>query len=270
MTIKLLVLDIDGTIAGKSNQISEAVKDAIRKVAAQSIPVAIATGRMYRSALRFHREIDSPLPLICYQGALIKDPKSDRVYRHTPLCPDLARELLDRFETPQWRDRLSVHFYIDDRLYVRELTPETQSYVQRSKMEAIAVGDLRSTLDTAPTKILALSHDTVAIEALLGEIRRRYTQQQLYTTTSVASFFEAAHPEVNKGAAVQYLAEACLGLRPEQVMAVGDNWNDLEMLKYAGVSVAMGDAPEAVKAAADWVAPSVEADGVAAAIERFL
>ncbi|WP_017660504.1 Cof-type HAD-IIB family hydrolase [Baaleninema simplex] len=270
MTIKLLVLDVDGTIAGTSNQIREPVKAAIRRVAANGVPVAIATGRMYRSALRFHREIESLLPLICYQGALIKDPTNgDRIHRHTPLCPNLTRELLDFFESPEWRDRLSVHFYIDDRLYVRDLTPDTRAYVERSKMEAIAVGDLRS-LATAPTKVLALSHDTTAIASLLHQIRQRYTRQQLYTTTSVATFFEAAHPDVNKGDAVRYIAEACLGLRPENVMAVGDNWNDLEMLKYAGIGVAMGDAPDEVKAIADWVAPTVEADGVAVAIEQFL
>ncbi|MGC9505348.1 HAD family hydrolase, partial [Baaleninema sp.] len=144
MTIKLLVLDVDGTIAGKSNQIREPVKAAIRRVAANGVPVAIATGRMYRSALRFHREIESLLPLICYQGALIKDPNGDRIHRHTPLCPSLTRELLDFFESPQWIDRLSVHFYIDDRLYVRELTPDTRAYVERCELPLIIARRLMS------------------------------------------------------------------------------------------------------------------------------
>jgi hypothetical protein len=69
---------------------------------------------------------------------------------------------------------------------------------------------------------------------------------------------------------VRYLAEDYLGLRPENVMAVGDNFNDLEMLQYAGIGVAMGDAPSEIQALANWVAPGVEEDGVAAAIEEFL
>lgn len=267
--IQLLVLDVDGTLAGKTNQVREPVKTAVRKACDRGIQVAVATGRMYRSAVRFHREIGSNLPLISYQGALIKDPNGDRLYRHLPLCPDLTRALIDRFESPAWRDLLSIHLYIDDRLYVRDLSPETRAYAERSRMEAIAVGDLRTTLNTPATKILALSHDTAAIARLLQEVRQHYTPKQLYTTTSVATFFEAAHPEVNKGAAVRYLAES-LNVPLDAVMAVGDNWNDYEMIRDAGIGVAMGDAPEDVKAVADWVAPSVEADGVAAAIDRFL
>lgn len=267
--IRLLALDVDGTLAGRDNQVRATVKDAIRQVRDRGILVAIATGRMYRSAVRFHREIGSTLPLVSYQGALIKDPNGDRLCRHLPLPAPLVLELIDRFETPQWRDLLSIHLYIDDCLYVRDLSPDTRAYAERTRMEAIAVGDLRTLLAKPATKILALSPDTVAVARLLKEVRQHYTPQQLYTTTSVATFFEAAHPEVNKGAAVRYLA-GDLGIPMEAVMAVGDNWNDYEMIRDAGIGVAMGDAPEEVKAAANWVAPTVDEDGVAAAIAQFL
>ncbi|MGA9382578.1 MAG: HAD-IIB family hydrolase, partial [Phormidium sp.] len=91
--IKLLVLDIDGTIAGESNQITEAVKQAIKAVQAKGVKVAIATGRMYRSALRFHQVIASDLPLMVYQGALIKDPATDKVLQHLPVSKDMALRL---------------------------------------------------------------------------------------------------------------------------------------------------------------------------------
>jgi hypothetical protein len=117
---------------------------------------------------------------------------------------------------------------------------------------------------------LALCDDTTVIENLLGTLRKRYTPAELYLTTSVATFFEATHPSVNKGTAVRYLAEEILGLDAANVMAIGDNFNDLEMLEYAGIGVAMGDAPADVQAIAQWVAPSVEKDGAAAAIETFL
>jgi hypothetical protein len=101
-------------------------------------------------------------------------------------------------------------------------------------------------------------------------LRQRYPESDLYLTRSVESFVEATHPLANKGEAVRFLAEDLLDLHPDQVMAIGDNFNDLEMIRYVGLGVAMGDAPTAVQAAADWVAPGVEADGVAAALERFL
>lgn len=268
--IQLLVLDIDGTIAGETNQIREPVKQAIKAAQAKKVQVAIATGRMYRSALRFHQDIGSQLPLIVYQGAWIQDPASQKILRHLPVSRKMALQLLDYFEQPELRSLLSVHFYINDQLYVRQITRETGIYAERSEIEPIAVGDLRQVLDNEPTKILALSDNTETIERLLGTLRQQYTPAELYLTTSVASFFEATHPSVNKGTAVRYLAEEMLGLQASNVMTVGDNFNDVEMLEYAGVGVAMGNAPAQVQAIASWVAPSVEEDGAAVAIEKFI
>lgn len=270
LDIRLLVLDIDGTIAGKSNDVREPVKQAIRKAQAKGIQVAIATGRMYCSALRFHQEVGSTLPLLAYQGAWIQDPATQQIHQHLPLSRTTAEQLLDYFESDGLLSLLSVHFYINDQLYVREITPETQIYAKRADIKPIPVGDLRKTLTSEPTKILALSDDTAIIEQLLGSLRKQYTPAELYLTTSVASFFEATNPAANKGAAVRYLAEEMLGLKVENVMAIGDNFNDVEMIEYAGLGVAMGDAPADVQAIAQWVAPSVEEDGAAAAIEAFV
>lgn len=274
--IRLLVLDIDGTIAGKSNQIREPVKQAIWAAQAKGIFVALATGRMYCSALRFHQEVGSNLPLLAYQGAWIQDPATGQFYRHWPVSQQIACQLLDHFEQPELRSLLSVHFYINDQLYVREITPATQIYAERSSIQPIPVGDLRRALigddgrDVYPTKVLALSDDSYLIEHLLGTLRKQYTPAELYLTKSVATFFEATNPDANKGVAVRYLAEELLGLSASNVMTIGDNFNDVEMLEYAGFGVAMGDAPTEVQAIAQWVAPSVEQDGAAAAIEAFL
>jgi Cof subfamily protein (haloacid dehalogenase superfamily) len=269
--IRLLVLDLDGTTVGESNQIRSPVKQAIQAIQKRGVQVAIATGRMYRSALRFHQDLNSQLPLMTYQGALIKHPATDQISRHLTVSHDFVLQLLDYFEQPELRHRLSVHAYINDRLYVRELTQDSMEYAQRSNIEPIAVGDLRRAITPdEPTKLLAMTQQTELIDQLLVDLRQRYTPEQLYFTKSVATFFEATHPSANKGNAVKYLAEEVLGLQAENVMAIGDNFNDLEMIQYAGVGVAMGNAPDAVKAAANWVAPGVELDGVAAAIEQFV
>lgn len=268
--IRLLALDIDGTIAGKSNDIREPVLEAIRAAQKKGVQVAIVTGRMFRSALRFHQQVGSTLPLIAYQGAWVQKPGSTEPDRHWSVPREQVLSLLDYFERPELRSLLSVHFYINDELYVREITPETAAYAERSGIQPIAVGDLRCTLPTEPTKVLALSDDIDLIDQLLGSLQAQYTPAELYLTKSVATFFEATNPAVNKGAAVRYLAEEVLGLTANNVMAIGDNFNDLEMIEYAGIGVAMGNAPEAVQAIAQWVAPSVEIDGAAAAIEEFV
>jgi Cof subfamily protein (haloacid dehalogenase superfamily) len=268
--IRLLVLDIDGTIAGPSNTVREPVIQAIQAAQAQGVQVALATGRMYRSALRFYKTVGSQLPLITYQGAWIQSPQDAQPLKQWALDPELAHHLVDYFEHPDRADKISIHLYYNDDLYVRAIHPETQSYADRSEVTPIVVEDLRSVLQNPPTKLLALSKDTDLIDRCLIELKSRFATHELYLTTSVATFLEATNPEVNKGAAVKYLAEQVLGLSADQVMTVGDNFNDVEMLAYAGIGVAMGNAPDGVKAEANWVAPTVDQDGVAAAIAQFI
>lgn len=268
--IKLLIVDIDGTIAGESNQVSTKVKQAIQAVRDRGIRVGIATGRMYKSALRFHQEIAADMPIIAYQGAWIQDPATGIQHRHSPVPVDIARELVDYFEQPALLDKLSIHVYRDDCLYVREINPDTELYIGRSGIDVTPVIDLRSVLTDRPTKILAMSEDTDLIGNLLKDLRQRYSVSQLHITTSVPIFLETTQSGIDKGNAIDYVAKNLLGITAENVLAIGDNYNDVEMLAYAGVGVAMGNAPSDVRAIADWVAPNVQADGVAVAIEKFI
>ena len=147
MDIKLVVLDIDGTIAGTSNQISVRVQNTIKKVQDQGIAVTLATGRMYHSALPFHQQIASPLPLIAYNGAWTKDPQGGEMLREYGLPTAIALEILDYFETGTLRERLEIHTYYQDQLYVREITAETERYIARSGVIPHAVGDLRPIIE---------------------------------------------------------------------------------------------------------------------------
>ena len=268
--IKLLIVDIDGTIAGKSNQVSTRVKQAITAAQAKGVRVGIATGRMYKSALRFHHEIGADFPVIAYQGAWIQDPITGKIHRHIPVPVATARELIDYFEQPDLFDKLSLHVYRDDSLYVRDINPDTELYVERSGVEAHAVGDLRHILTDRPTKILAMSEDIELINSLLVDLQQRYPKDDLHITTSVPIFLEATNAGVNKGTAIDYVAKELLGITAENVLAIGDNYNDVEMIDYAGIGVAMGNAPIDVRANADWVAPDIDNDGVAIAIEKFI
>jgi Cof subfamily protein (haloacid dehalogenase superfamily) len=268
--IRLIVLDIDGTIAGESNQVSEAVKQALKSAQSQGIAVTVATGRMYHSAQRFYHDIGGQPPLIAYNGAWIQDPHSQYRHHHLPVPSATARQLLDALDHPDWRDQLQVNCYIDDRLYVQQMNDTTELYAERSGVEVTVVGDLREILVQPTTKILAMGEDTQFMIQLLAQLQQRFPKTDLHLTQSNTNFFEATHPQANKGLALRYLAEDLLGLEPQNILAIGDNFNDVEMLEYAGIGVAMGDAPTPVKAIADWVAPGVEADGVVAVLEKYL
>jgi Cof subfamily protein (haloacid dehalogenase superfamily) len=268
--IKLIVVDIDGTIAGRNNAVAPAVKAAIREAIDRGIKVGVATGRMYQSALRFHQEIGANVPVMAYQGAWIQDPETQKIYRHLQVEPAIAQELIDYFEQPHLPSDLSVHVYVDDQLYVKEVQQDTEAYLQRSSVTAHPVADLRQVLGKAPTKILAMHPDVDLIDSLLQDLKGRYSRDQLHVTTSVPIFLETTNPAVNKGTAIDLIARELLGIDASQVMAIGDNYNDVEMLSYAGWGVAMGNAPLAVQAQANWVAPSVDENGVAVAIRRFV
>lgn len=269
MPIKLLVLDIDGTIAGKSNQVSQPVKDAIAAVQEQGIEVAIATGRMYRSACRFHQDIASKMPLTAYNGAWVQHPLTEEMYQHQPVPTPIVEQLLTYLEQKDWKSQIEVHCYVADQVYVRQITDHTRIYEQRSGVSAIAVDDWRCLFDSPLTKILAIGQEIPVIEHLSRELAQIYTPEDVFFTQSYPQYLEFIHPQANKGEAIRYLAEQVLDLESDEIMAIGDGLNDFQMLEYAGVSVAMGNAPETLKGIADWVAPDVEADGVASALQEF-
>ncbi|PSB55279.1 Cof-type HAD-IIB family hydrolase, partial [filamentous cyanobacterium CCP1] len=111
--IQLIVIDLDGTTVGESNEIQPAVKQAIQAVRQKGVQVAIATGRMYRSALRFYQDLDLTLPLMAYQGAYIKTPETGKLHRHLTVSKAYVVELLDLLLQPDLQEVLSVHLYID-------------------------------------------------------------------------------------------------------------------------------------------------------------
>jgi HAD superfamily hydrolase (TIGR01484 family) len=179
--IKLIVLDIDGTIAGRDNEVSPEVKAAVRAAINQGVRVGIATGRMYQSALRFHQEIGANVPVMAYQGAWIQDPATQQQYRHLQVDATIAEELIDYFEQPHLPADLSVHVYVDDKLYVKAVKDDTEEYTQRSAVKAHPVADLRSILGgIAPTKVLAMHSDVDLISKLLQDLKSRYSRDRLH------------------------------------------------------------------------------------------
>ena len=267
--IKLLVLDIDGTLVGTSNAISDRVKRSVQRVREQGIQVAIATGRMYKSAIAFHQDLDLTLPLIAYQGAWIQNPHEPEPLYHQRLSFQQTFALLDCLAQPEFAQGLCVHLYIADELYVQERGEHSGEYAQRSGVKLQAIQDWQAVLTAEPTKLLVLSSNAPLLQRVWQQFNDRFAQD-LYLTRSTEAFVEATHPAVNKGAAVRFLAEQHLGLNPENVMTIGDNYNDLEMLEYAGIGIAMGTAPDPVKAIAQGIAPSVEEDGIAVVLEEWL
>jgi len=261
--IKLVALDLDGTLLGTVPEITPPVLATIRAVQALGVRIAVVTGRMYQGSLVYHQQLASDLPLVSYQGALIKDPADGRVHRHYPVPLLLAQDLYQRLQ----RYHLPIHIYRDDKLFLADpLNPMSERYIARTGVTPVLVEDLATVLTVPPTKLLAW----VENDDIWHELIQHYDPQELHLTRSTSEFVEAIHPLSTKGEGVRYLAETLLGIGAEEVLAIGDYFNDQEMIQYAGIGVAMGSAPKAVQAFANWVAPTVEADGVKAALDKFV
>lgn len=269
LDIRLLVLDIDGTVVDASNRVSDSVFDALRSAQCCGVTIALATGRLFRTALPIYRSLGLTSPLICCEGALLRHPDTGFVHCHRPLEGGVAALLLDRTEQLRLDGRLSVHFHIQDDIFISNPSEASIRYFAGSNAAPIVVSDLRWLLDQAATKVAAVSDDAEVIARLGRELKNSDSRTQVAIHNSV-TVLEAFHPTVNKRLAVEYLTEEILSLRPENVMAIGDDIADIEMLQYAGLGVAMGSAPEAVQAIADWVTTGIAEDGVARAVEKWI
>jgi Cof subfamily protein (haloacid dehalogenase superfamily) len=267
--IRLLVLDLDGTIVDQSNHIRDSVAQTVDLVKRRGVAVAIATGRRYQSSLPAYDFIGSTLPLICYEGGIIRERGTGFTHRHWALAPQVISQILAHTERLSLDGRLSVHFYVEDDLYVSNLNDASSQFFEGSTVVPIVVSDLRPLLNRATTKVMVLSDDVAIITRLSTDLKNSDSRTRIREYKSI-TLLEAFHPTANKRSAVRYLAEEIMALRPKNVMAIGDDFSDIEMLEYAGIGVAMGNAPAPVKSCADWVTTTIEKDGVAKAVERWI
>ncbi len=262
---RMLAVDLDDTLLNDRFKISPLNKDYIQRAREVGVHVTLATGRMFRSALPYARELGINLPLITYQGALVKEAGSGEVLLHRPVPLEVAREAV------AWVSSLGYHVnvYLNDKLYVEKLTPEAETYQKISGIPAHPVGDLLALLDQgeAPTKVLVVGQEGPLDE--LAEQMCRHFGRALHICKSKPHFLELSHPEATKGHALDTLASRW-GVTREQVIAIGDSYNDLEMIEYAGLGVVMGNARPDIQAKADYVTKSNEEDGVAEVIDRFI
>jgi Cof subfamily protein (haloacid dehalogenase superfamily) len=267
--IRLLVLDIDGTILDESDHIRDSVAQAVRAAEERGVAVAIATGRLYQSALRTYNLVGSTLPLICYAGALVREPATGFVHRHWTLDSYVAAQILDHTEGLGRGDCISVQFHIQDSLYVSHMNSATMAYFEGSGLQFMVVDDLRQMLPDAITKVTLLIDDRELIARLATELKNSRCQTRMSQYRSL-TLLDVLHPMVSKRLAVSYLAEEIMGLAARNVMTIGDDFTDIELFNYAGVGIAMGNAPAVVKVSADWVTSTIAENGVAQAVERWV
>jgi Cof subfamily protein (haloacid dehalogenase superfamily) len=259
----LIALDVDGTVKPRGRPISARVRDAIAAARAAGVHVTLATGRMYRSAEPFVAELGLTDPIICYGGAVITDPKSGHHVHRRGIPLPLARRIVDAGRA---RGLGLLASFDDYMLY--EGVPETSTFATYARRNfARIVPDLLASLPDEPCHLALITEERLT-HGLVMELRAEFGDA-LHVTSGHPLLAEIYHPEVDKGAALATVA-GMLGVPREEVIAAGDDLNDVAMLRWAGLGLAMADAPLEVLAAADRVAPTADADGVAEIIEQFV
>jgi Cof subfamily protein (haloacid dehalogenase superfamily) len=266
MTVRLIALDLDGTLFGDDLLISDRTRRAIKDAQDAEIVVTIATGRMYRSAVHVAADLSIRAPLICYQGALVRDYPSGEVLLHKTVPAELAQQVI----TAVRAEGLHLNVYLNDELYVDRITPEARFYSRiNMDLPMHEVGNLGEWLVASggePTKLVIVT-DPDRTDGVLAAYSDRFGGA-LQVTKSHARFTELTNRDCSKGRALAFVAHR-LGVPQAEVMAIGDGLNDLDMLAWAGYGVAMHGAPEAVVKASRIVCPPVHLDGAADAIERY-
>jgi len=218
---------------------------------------------MFQSVRRYAREAGIDDPVVCYQGAVVAEPVSGRWLRHEPIPLELARETIAALND----EGFGLNCYVNDELYVAEITPQAEQYAGFQDLVVHPVGDLLAWLQEPPTKLVVIG-DPRVLEGLKERMVARF-DGRLYISTSLPYFLEFASPDVTKAAGLQFVAKR-LGFSRERTVAFGDGENDIELVDWAGFGVAVDNADELVKERADFVCPSVTDEGVAQVMEAYL
>jgi hypothetical protein len=274
MPVRLIALDIDGTLLDSHWQVSEANRAAIAEAARRGIEVALVTGRRYDFALPVAQKIDSPLTMIVNNGALIRSKEGHTHLRH--LLPRAIAAQVLRITAP-WRDSAAVIF---DRPSAEQVmleplksedSPRAAYYARNKEFIAFAM-PLESCLTEDPIQVM-FSGAVAPVREIEGTLRAAPFAPDFALAVTVYakkdfSMIDVVHPTCSKGSSLAEWA-ALRGIAREEVLAIGDNHNDLEMLNFAGIPVVMANGVEELKVFGWHQTRSNDHDGVAAAIEHF-
>ena len=259
--IKMIATDIDGTILKWDYQFSPEVKKCIKKMCERNIKVVLVTGRMHRAALGVSEELGLNTPIVSYQGALVKDNTGKTLYQKD-LSPETACQII------KWAKDNNVHInlYMDDVLYVENDNETVRQYTDARfidykvcKFDDLEIKNVK--------KILAIKYgDADTVTKWVKYLRKEYPE--LYIVKSTPYFCEIADKQATKGLAVDFLCKQ-YGISKDEVLAIGDQDNDIELLKSGGIAVAMGNATEDLKKCANFITDTVDNDGWVKAIEKY-
>lgn len=259
--IKMLVTDLDGTILFRDS-FPEIILEGIETLIKNGIKVCIASGRMLSSIYKYYTVLGLDTPIIAYNGAMIGDKDLNILY-HKPI------------EYPLWyqvfkilvNEDFQINLYFNDNLYIFRKNGYGDNYPTQNKVPASFV-DTEEELPRLPTtKVLGIGQPE-----LVSRFERRLKERfdsNLYITTSSPTYLEIMDNSVSKGKALSILSNI-LGISISEIAGLGDSFNDLELIKEAGIGITFNNAPEELKMSADYVTKLSAPEGFGEVVDFIL
>lgn len=265
---KLLILDVDGTLIGHGVYPNPRVIDAVQRAQARGVRVGLGTGRASEACYHLLRTLQLDGLHIFFDGAAVVDWPSNDILFLQALPPHAGRRLIELAR----KYDLFLEIYAHDFYFIEKDGALARQQREKLQLEPL-VTNLMSLVDRIKVvkgQLLATTEaEKQAVDIIVEEMKQHCRMSWSFDPSNNTYFINAVSRYASKGQALRELTDY-LNIDPNQVMAIGDSFNDLPIFKEAGFTVAMGHAPAELKQQADWVAPSVYEDGVAVAIEAFI
>jgi len=262
MSYRLVACDLDGTLIRDDLSMSPRVRSALERVMARGIHLVLASGRSFQSLKPWVRDLRIGCPVISYQGATVVDPASCRLLYQRSFASDIGHRVVDFCRARG----LELVLFMDNEVYVENKVHADDFYDKWFGVRDYAESDLGRILAKEPIKFIIIG-SPAELDHLKPVVQDQFAGA-LQIVRSHRYFLEGLATGVTKGSALAWLTEQ-MGIDRSETMAIGDSDNDEAMIQWAAMGVAMGNAFPSVKAVARYVAPGVEEDGAAEAIERF-
>ncbi|MCR5520315.1 MAG: Cof-type HAD-IIB family hydrolase [Lachnospiraceae bacterium] len=256
MNYRILASDMDGTILRDDKTISEETKEALRAFREAGGYLIVSSGRPYPALTGYLKDLEPNAPMVTYNGAKIVDPVDGHAFFEENMFEDDAVRIMEEGE----KRGHTVIVWTDDILYGSELNKNMEIYVYGTDTVPLKYESRDFFRGRSVTKII-LNDDPAKIAVTMKDMGAAGLKETTWATSG-PEYLEFYSSKVSKALSVDRVA-TMLGLSREDVCAVGDGRNDLEMIKYAALGVAMQNAPEDVRTRADFVTDSNESDGVA-------
>lgn len=276
MRYKMICIDMDGTLLGKKRRISNKSREAIKKAHDKGVEIVVTTGRIYNNAAYYSHLLGVESPVIAANGAIVREKHTDNIIFQKFLALDVCLKLVHILKS----SKMHFHFYTTDSIYCSNVINKLGAELYMTKQ--IGYDNLKINYQVINTisewkNIFEKENKNITKCIAFSAKRKKISdlKEQLECVRDVVYFGSGRHSvEINsrgvsKGNAVKELAKY-YRFKKEEVMCIGDNENDLSMIKYAGFGVAMGNAIFEVKEAANYITDTNKNDGVVKAINKFV